>query len=477
MTRVLALPFLALLTLPPQGPTSSGSKPGDATTATARRGTLRSVLERDGRLVPAEATAMAPVFESWSGELEIQELAAHGASVNQGDILVRYDASKLEEQLRSVELDLAQAQQRAQIALDELRLAEQEEKDALTRAERDVEWARRRLKGYLEKEREFEKEGDRLGRQMQSYGLEDQQDELAQLEKMYKEDELVDATEEIVLKRTRRRLAQSQAQINLSNRRSDYRFELEFAIKLESTELEVATKVAALERQQRGTELKRAGRTLTQEKSRFDLEKQRTGVERLRRDRDRLTVRAPHAGMLLHGDPEAAPAKSAWKKGTRAAPNAVQLFVAKSDKYEIVLDVPEPSVLQARSGKAAESALTAIPGQKLVGSLRVDWLPSSRDGNTNLYRARIAVAESDARFRSGLSCKTRIVLDEAKDAVIVPKQAVQGQGDDARVRAARTPEGPFEERKVVLGIDDGKDVVIKSGLDAGELVQLEKKGV
>ena len=69
--------------------------------------------------------------------------------------------------------------------------------------EKDAEWAARKLSAYLEKEKAFKLEEFRLRSQSRQHNLEDQRDELEQLEQMYREDELVDATEEIVLKRQR----------------------------------------------------------------------------------------------------------------------------------------------------------------------------------------------------------------------------------------------------------------------------------
>ena len=74
----------------PQGPSAPG--PADASTAVAARtGTLRATLEREGRLLPAEATRVRLDLDSYTGSLEVRERLTHGSPVNRGDILVRFD--------------------------------------------------------------------------------------------------------------------------------------------------------------------------------------------------------------------------------------------------------------------------------------------------------------------------------------------------------------------------------------------------
>ena len=93
------LVLLALLT----GPSAQQSPPAekDAPVA-ARRATLRQTLQRDGWLVPAEAALVNLDFEAYAGELEIAEFLPPGTTVNEGDILVRFDPQKLDEQLKQL---------------------------------------------------------------------------------------------------------------------------------------------------------------------------------------------------------------------------------------------------------------------------------------------------------------------------------------------------------------------------------------
>ena len=193
-------------------------------------------------------------------------------------------------------------------------------------------------------------------------------------------------------------------------------------------------------------------------------------MDRLQRDRDRLTVRAPHAGLLLHGAVDAAPAKSSLRRGARVAASSVVLTVARPGRYSVTTSVLESDLFRARTGKPARVQIVALPELRLTGAIRVDLLPTSRQGEANVYAASVAVEVDDPRLRPGMGCKVDVILGEARDAVLVPKSAVFDKDGGKFVRCSKSKEGPFADRRVDVGLDDGKDIVIRDGVEVGEFV-------
>lgn len=476
------MPLTALclaLSLFPQDPVAAdkpkSETPAAPKTAVAKKGDLRATLQRQGRLVPVAPHEVKLELDQYSGELKVLEVVAHGHPVNAGDILLRLDTARIDEQLRKAEMEMAHAERKAAAAEEEARMAEAASRDDLQRSESELEWARRRLQGYLEFEISFDREQDRLWRQMTQHGLEDAQDELGQLEKMYKEDELVDATEEIVLKRSRRDFAWSQARAKLSDRQDQYEWDYPKAMERQRRELEAQLQVKSAERARRRTEMSRGEREMSLERARFELERQRRDLEQLRADRDRLAVRAPRGGIALHGETDAAPTSKGITVGSRASAGSVLMVIADPDRLEIRTEVPETHLYRATSGKAATVELTALPDQEFIGAIRVELMPSGRDGEVNTYRATVPIAKADPRHRPGMGCKVTVVLDQVSDAVLVPLEAVTRKDGQRTVRVGKAATGPFEQRKVTVGPDDGKDIVITQGVAAGEFVVLEEK--
>ena len=402
-----------------EGATSDQPEAIDATTAD-----LGKTIDLEGSLVPADTSEISLWLERYRGELLVLEVVAHGSFVNEGDVLIGFDTTPIGEQIRQAEFDLDQARQKLGNTEQENRIQEEAAQADLARAEKAAEWAARKLNAYLGKEKAFKVEEIRLRKQSWQHSLEDQRDELEQLELMYREDELVDATEEIVLKRSRRRLASSTANTKLREQQSEHSLAHTEAIKQEGLEQEAALKAAALDRQRRSAVIKRVTRDAGLERARFDLDKKRANLEGLKRDREKLEVRAPRRGLALHGDAEAAPGSATIERGRRVSLYKTFMVVADPDRLKVVTEVPEASLFEAKSGTAAEVTLVAASDLKMIGALKVAFLPTKRVGNGgNVYRAEIEMTKKDARLRPGMRCNIAIIVHEAGDVALGPRKA------------------------------------------------------
>jgi multidrug efflux pump subunit AcrA (membrane-fusion protein) len=390
----------------------------DESTASAQD--TAPTVDLDGTMVPADVATIALWMKRYREELLVLEAAPHGSFVNEGDVLIRFDTSRIDEQLHQAEFDLAQAEEKLVRTEQEAGIKEEAAEAEIVRAERESDWAGRRLAGYLEHERGFVEEGIRLQNQSSQHNVEDQHDELEQLERMYREDELVDATEEIVLKRSRRSLASTIARASLREQQNHYTLEAPEAIKLEGLQLEAEQRGANLDRRHRSVDIERASREAGLQKARFDLQKQLDRLEQLKSDRELLTVRAPRGGLVMHGDAEAAPGTAILKRGNRAGLFKTIMTVADPDRLKIVTSVPESSLPIAGKGQAVTVTVAAVADLELVGRLKVSYLPTARSGSgENLYRAEVELDRSDPRLRPGMQCTVSIAAPESSGAVQV----------------------------------------------------------
>jgi len=455
---------------------SKEGKPAGPEAVAAVRGDLEETVKCKGTLVPAEAVEVSLWLEEYRGELLVLEALPDGSPVNEGDVMVRLDLRKVDEQLEDARFSLEQSKEQSRLAEAKSRVAEESARDDLARAERAGDWAQRRLRGYLEHEKAQKIESERLRTQSEDNRMEDQRDELQQLEKMYKEDELVDATEEIVLKRSRRSLAYYKASVDLQRRIRAYRRELNDVIHQEEVELDAAQKAAALDRKRRSTELGTVGRRLEREKTHRDLAKQERAFERLRADRGKMVVRAPRRGIVLHGKAEAAPGTGKLERGSTLEARKVFLTVAEPDRFNVVTRIDEADLARAKTGKAARVKIAALPELELAGSIRVAPLATGRDAKgNNVYETEIPLGETDPRLKPRMQCTVTIVVEVARNAILVPRAAVIERDGAKVVMCGASAKGPFAERRVTLGCSDGKRVVVKDGIEAGEFVRLSGK--
>lgn len=117
------------------------------------------------------------------------------------DLVRKQSRSQRELQMAEMKLAKAKAQ---------LELAEKQNVQALEKARADLEIAGRKLKTFKEKSRAERIDRAELGFAMSQDSVKEAEQELEQLELMYKDDQFADKTKEIVLERGRRRMERSK---------------------------------------------------------------------------------------------------------------------------------------------------------------------------------------------------------------------------------------------------------------------------
>jgi cobalt-zinc-cadmium efflux system membrane fusion protein len=117
-------------------------------------------------------------------------------------------------------------------------------------------------------------------------------------------------------------------------------------------------------------------------------------------------------------------------------------------------------------GAPAVVSLSAYPNQRFAG--KVTYIGNILDKDTRTAMARVEVANADHRLKPGLFANVDIEKAERQAALRLPENALvllQGQMTAFVVRGSG-----FEPRPVEIGERNGGMVVVKSGLEAGDLV-------
>jgi multidrug resistance efflux pump len=471
---------MAISPLAPAGaeePPEKGAAPAPppagqaAGAAKAARGRFRTVVESEGVLVPAQGTALGFWPLELEGELRIEEIAPHGAIVEENQVVLRLRDEKARDAAREARWALRAGE--SQLAAARARAADEEgdaERD-VAKAEKDLELARSSLQGYVEVNRPLDKEEHEASERAYRNNIADQEDEIAQLGKMYAEDELTEETEEIVLKRAKRGLTEAKKRLELIGRRHRYSEEYSEPARREAIENTVKDRERALRDLRRGLETRRALSKIELEKLEHAAGSAAKRVAELEADLERLTIRAPHGGILIHGGFDEKVALSPLRKGGSALPNQTLVTVARPEALKARFPVKEKDRYSLHAGMAVEIAPEALPGKRITGSLEPLAALPLQDG---AWSAHAIFGHDDGKLLPLLKCKVRIVTADLASALTVPSRAVFRK-DGRTVCFVKGP-SPFgvAERSIVTGADDGSTTVILEGLGEGEEVLLEE---
>jgi membrane fusion protein (multidrug efflux system) len=141
------------------------------------------------------------------------------------------------------------------------------------------------------------------------------------------------------------------------------------------------------------------------------------------------------------------------------------------DPLKVDFRVPELFLPAVAPGQKITLVIDAYPGTSFVGQVRA--LNPLIDAAGRAVVVRAEIDNADAKLRPGLFARVRLTLAERANAMFVPEQAIQPQGDrsflftvvdgaDGKKVAKLTP--------VVLGARRQGEVEVREGIAPGDLV-------
>jgi multidrug resistance efflux pump len=442
-------------------------------TAVAKRENLKVELKLEGTFEPAERHAIQVKPAAWSGELTVSKVAAHGSKVKKGDTILQIDGTKLAEAIAAAQIDLTGARVQHDRGAEEARLAAVGDVLQKERVERDAREVAERLKHYTEVDMELALKEAEMGLQWQQDSIADQKEELDQLEKMYKSEELTSATADIVLKRAQRNLKRSQERLELSLKRLHRTKTYEIPQQLEQYRFDERDKAHALEVYRKTSPLQKIEREANLLRAKANLKQQEENLAKLRKDEAALAVAAPADGIVWYGQFEG----GAWSNVEETLKNLrvgekVQaqqpLMTLVTGDLCVKTAVAEDKLTDVPAGTEAQVHPVAFPETTLAAKARAPVLVGARKGEA--FDTRFDLAAGDPRLVPGLKAKLTVLVAELKDVITVPASAVTEEASRKFVKVLEG--GKPVPREVVTGKTSGEKIEIKSGLKEGEEVVL-----
>jgi multidrug resistance efflux pump len=435
--------FLALLVLP-----ASIVLADDPEMARVERGDLQCEIAANGSFQADPVGVVIPSPRAWRGRYVVAWAIEPGAPVQAGDVVMRFFDLGLEDEVANARFDLETAVAELDIRIERMRLSEKAHESEVVRHVKELAAAERALEGFLTHEKPTAAEQRALNDESSVHSVENSKEELDQLLKMYEEDELVDDTERIVLRRARWNLRFREVSAKLSKKRRVYSETYEEAAREKRLLREVERRRVALEQARGNAELSAESAAIELQRAQRGVDRKRRHLERLETDLAGLVTRAPASGILLHGAVEGGFGRR-YSPGTQLNAQQAAVTVVDPDASVAVLNVPAKEVLRVSPGLDA----TIEPG----GNLRV----------------RCRISGSTPRGLLGHACEGRIVSEKLSDVLTVPLAAVREE--DGGTWCLRYRElGDPDRVPVVTGLDDGERVVIRKGLVEGDTVILPK---
>ena len=208
---------------------------------------------------------------------------------------------------------------------------------------------------------------------------------------------------------------------------------------------------------------------LNRDQSRIELQRAQNNVER-------MTIKAPIDGILVMGNLVLNGELRQIREGDQVA--AGQPFMSIVDPTSMVLNatVNQVDAERLRLGMRASVRLDAYPELALPGSL----IGIGAMSKTSTFRAsyvgeipiRVKIDKLDTRVIPDLTGSAEIVLQSETATLVAPRSAVFDENGSSVVFIQKA-EG-WEKKKVDLGLSSFTNVSIKSGVQKGDVLAIQR---
>lgn len=146
------------------------------------------------------------------------------------------------------------------------------------------------------------------------------------------------------------------------------------------------------------------------------------------------------------------------------------ITIIAQDSIALVVNINEMDIAAVKEGMAALVEINAVKDETFEGT--VSKIEDKLNTDTGLmeYKATIILDRNDA-MKSGMSASATLIKDEAKGALIIPLDAVQENETGSFVYTEIDEKGNLlSEVEIETGLSDGNNVVVTSGLSAGDVI-------
>ncbi len=440
---------------------------GHIPTAVAQQGALKVAIVEAGTLQALRSVTYASTIQS--NQAKIVAVAPEGKMVKKGDLLILFDAAPFEEEIRRSQAQLEQARADFEKARQDVKLQALANQEELATARQKVSRSELELldvrqgKGRVKEEEALAAVATaERDRQKARTAYEDLKPLLAEgfitkLELERAEQQVEQASEELALAKKRRdALVEFGRPLEVLQAESD--------AKLTRDSLRQMASAVAFKMEQKRAATAGAESRIHEAASKLELARQQLA---------RCEVRADVPGIVVYRDVFFGSDHRKPQVGDQVWANQPLLILPDISKMVVETKVRETDVHKLEKNQRVQVRVEAYPDLKLsgkvilIGSLAQEERERPR---TKFFGVTVEVNESDTHLRPGMSARVEIEVEERRNAVFIPLEAVFDKNGLAYcyVISRRGIVG----REIVLGPSNRDFVVVEKGLRKGEQVAL-----
>ena len=437
--------------------------------AAVQRGAVAISITESGTLQALQSVTLASEING--NRAKIVKIAEEGSYVEQGNLVIEFDQTPFEEELRKLRSEVKQAEAAIVEARENLKLQQAKNITDLKEAQANIVAAEAELENILEgegviklRELEMEIERDKAAFDQAQQNVIDLQDML--------QSGFITQNE---LKKAELQLQEAESTYNFTKQKRQIYLEYTRPSQIEKAKSKAREGKEKLQQLQEVADYLISLQQANLEKEQARLEGLQEKYQQAQHELEKTSIYAPIPGLVIYNEIPAAGTTrkiqvgdAVWShQGLISLPDISQMLVATQvreiDIHKVELDQPVSVQIDAYPDRT-------YPGKvHLIGSLAQAErnLPSG----TKYFEVQVLLQESDPRLRPGMTARVDILIDRFEDVLYVPLQGVFEKNNQNVCYVVKGNKA--EERPIALGKFNSDYNTVLDGLAEGEQIYLQ----
>ncbi|MDO4551286.1 MAG: HlyD family efflux transporter periplasmic adaptor subunit [Planctomycetia bacterium] len=403
--------------------------------------------------------------------LKIKTVLPHGHFVKKGERIISFDREDYDRNMDNARRGI----ETARLNFEKVKIAYELEKKQRKMADEDFELSRKLFEEqfkHAEKwEYDLEKQNYMLQMKNAAFSLENEEEELRQLEKMYRDDDLAEETEEIVLKRQRHVVAISKFNLKKAQARHEWTDKYAYPIavrnlprehKRSSWEMDATAEERPINRKLADINFKQAEATLKQAEKKY---------QEMEEDKKCFEIFAPRDGYIYYGSffegnwENFAKTKSMLREGQTIPTKQPLLTIVDGNKLTLHGNISEREFSKLATGQKGYFVPNTYPAEEFPVKLtEISEFPVA----TGTFSTKLSITHEghQPKLYPGMKGKVTLASVRKSNALMVPETAV-GRNADLQRCVYILKDGKPIQRLVKIGRIHDKKYEILDGLESG----------
>ena len=154
--------------------------------------------------------------------------------------------------------------------------------------------------------------------------------------------------------------------------------------------------------------------------------------------------------------------------GTPNIPGSTIAIIADLSQILAEVDVVESEIAKVSLGQKAKITVDAFPQKELEGVVEEIGESAFKKVDVNYFKVKIKITENFDELKPGMTSKAKIYVEEKKDVLAVPSQAIQDVKGEKFIFISEN--GKAKKVVVTTGIQDNINTEISGDIKEGSLV-------